>query len=66
MIKVLKTGSLAVTLELSRVGTGPKVPIGILDFRLEIVPKLDRSLPEIEISSQVCKQKDSITAITDH
>jgi centrosomal protein CEP76 len=51
--KVLKTGSLAVAVELTRVGSGPKIPVGLLDFRIEIVPKLERTLPEIEISAQL-------------
>jgi len=39
--------------EFGGVGTGPNVTVGVLDFRLEIFPRLDKTLPDIDISSQV-------------
>eukprot|EP01112_Ceratiomyxa_fruticulosa_P014986 TRINITY_DN4355_c0_g1_i2.p1 TRINITY_DN4355_c0_g1~~TRINITY_DN4355_c0_g1_i2.p1 ORF type:complete len:624 (-),score=98.42 TRINITY_DN4355_c0_g1_i2:51-1922(-) len=36
--KVLKTGSIITSVEFGGVGSSPKVPIGIIDFKLELLP----------------------------
>eukprot|EP00697_Spironema_sp_BW2_P007744 gnl/Spiro4/22113_TR10881_c0_g1_i1.p1 gnl/Spiro4/22113_TR10881_c0_g1~~gnl/Spiro4/22113_TR10881_c0_g1_i1.p1 ORF type:complete len:654 (-),score=146.58 gnl/Spiro4/22113_TR10881_c0_g1_i1:127-2022(-) len=51
--KVLMTGSLAVSVELAGVGADQQIPVGLLEMRLELLPRPEEALSQDEIEAQV-------------
>jgi hypothetical protein len=53
--RVLQTGYLSLTLELTGLGGDTSVPVGTLNLNLELLPKMVNTLTsEAELSAQVC------------
>lgn len=59
--KVLRTGAVAMSVELSGTGAQARVPIGVVDLRLEVLPRLRDPLPEPDILQQLKRDRTAET-----
>eukprot|EP00002_Diphylleia_rotans_P038836 TRINITY_DN8878_c0_g1_i1.p1 TRINITY_DN8878_c0_g1~~TRINITY_DN8878_c0_g1_i1.p1 ORF type:complete len:600 (+),score=95.19 TRINITY_DN8878_c0_g1_i1:110-1909(+) len=50
--KVLRTGGLAVAVEIAS-PLGSRVPVGVIELRMELLPRLNQQIPESEIVNQL-------------